>query len=155
MALKPLRCATPSATVLYLCQSEVSRPAGLCWKGQQPETPPLLYPMALISDIETRCQRDYVVVCNKSSCYPCYSHVAVLVNQLTDYLSAVPFPYTPHFSASCTKLPKICQGKADSGTEEGDFPHPMGQEELCWKLNLYEYSSTALLPSLCRKRAGA
>lgn len=70
----------------------------------------LLYQIHLISDIKTRCQENYVVVCNKSSCYPCCSHRAVLVNQDMFYLSAA-FPCAPHFSDSYTKLPRIYKEK--------------------------------------------
>lgn len=102
-------------------------PAGLCWKGQQSQTQPLLYQIDLISDIKTRCQGDYVVVCNKSSCYPRYSHVAVLVKQDLYYLSAASLPYDPHFSDSCTKLPQIYKGKADSANRGRRLPPSYGE----------------------------
>lgn len=116
MPPKPLCCSRLLQQPWCICAGSRRSPppAGLCWKGQQSQTRPLLYQIALIGDIKTRCQRDYAVVCNKSSGYPCYSHGAVLVKRDLFYLSAASFPYTPRFSDSCTKLPEIYEGEADS-----------------------------------------
>lgn len=91
------------------------------------------------------------MVCQKSSCYPCYSHVAIQVNQDMYYLSAASFPYTPLFPDSYTKLPKIFKGKADSANKRCKLPPSYGEGIAM----LYEYLSTAPLPSLCRKHADA
>lgn len=155
MPPKPLCCALLRQQLWHTCGSLRSPlPAGLCWKGHQWETQPLLYQITLTGDIKTRCQENYVAACNKSSCYPCHLHRAVLVNQDMFYLSTA-FPCAPHFSDSCTNLRRIYKGKADSVNRGRRLPPSYGEGRLCWKLNLYEYSSTAPLPSLCRKHAGA
>lgn len=133
-------------------------PAGLCWEGQRSGTRPLLHhQISLISEIKMRHQGVHVAVCNKSSCYPFHSHVAVLVNQ--DVLFRCCFsPLHPslfRFLHKALFTQDFLGEKLIQRTEGGEFPHRMGKEGLCWKLNPYEYSNTALLPALCRKPADA
>lgn len=64
---------------------------------------------------------------SKSSCYPCCSHVAALVNQGMSYLGAASFHYTPHTSDSCMKLPKIYKAKADSESRGRRLPPSDGK----------------------------